>query len=158
MKDEKGPDSQPSLDNLVKELGHPKILHVDDEPRNLRLLVDILKEDKYIQYVSLDGQDAFDQAKEKRPDLILLDVNMPGLDGFETFKKLQEDQVTKNIPVIFITADTDLKRVVEGLEMGIVAYIRKPFEIDEFKAKIKKHIKLSLYQKYILHYYKDQKN
>ena len=69
MKDEKGPDSQPSLDNLVKELGHPKILHVDDEPRNLRLLVDILKEDKYIQYIASDGQDAFDQAKEKKPDL-----------------------------------------------------------------------------------------
>ena len=59
----------------------------------------------------------FEQAKEKRPDLILLDVNMPGWDGFDTFKKLQEDQFTKNIPVIFLTADTDLKRGVEGLEM-----------------------------------------
>ena len=158
MTNKKSADSLFSLEDLELHFGASKILHVDDEPKNLRVLVDVFKEDKYIQYVSLDGQDALSQAKEKRPDLILLDVNMPGLDGFETFKKLQEDQVTKNIPVIFLTADTDLKRVVEGLEMGIVAYIRKPFEIDEFKAKIKKHIKLSLYQKYILHYYKDQKN
>ena len=158
MANEKGTGSQPSLEELVRELGGPKILHVDDDPKSLRILVDIFREDKYIQYVASDGQDAFNQAKEKGPDLILLDVNMPGLDGIETFKKLQEDQITKNIPVIFLTADTDLKKVVHGLEIGIVAYIRKPFEIDEFKAKIKKHIKLSLYQKYILHYYKDQKN
>ena len=147
MANGQGADPQPSLDQLVKELGGPKILHVDDEPKNLRLLVDIFKEDKYVQYVSLDGQDAFEQAKEKGPDLILLDVNMPGLDGLDTFKKLQEDQITKNIPVMFLTADSDLNKVAQGLEMGIVTYLKKPFEIDELKSKVKEHIRLSLYQK-----------
>tara|TARA_B100000029_G_scaffold119825_1_gene113172 strand:+ start:341 stop:2137 length:1797 start_codon:yes stop_codon:yes gene_type:complete len=155
MTNKKSADSLFSLEELEVHFGASKILHVDDEPKNLRVLVDVFKEDKYIQYVASDGQDAFDQAKEKRPDLILLDVNMPGLDGFETFKKLQEDKVTKGIPVIFLTADTDLKRVVEGLEMGSVDYIRKPFEVDELKAKVKNHIKLSLYQKSILSSYSD---
>ena len=150
MEDENAVDSKPSLDELVKELGGPKILHVDDDPKNLRVLVDIFREDQYIQYVSLNGEDAFEQAKEKKPDLILLDVNMPGWDGFDTFKKLQEDQITKDIPVIFISAETDLKTVIQGLEMGSVAYIIKPFIKDEIKAKVKNHIRLSLYQKSIL--------
>ena len=150
MANEKGTGSQPSLEELVRELGGPKILHVDDDPKSLRILVDIFREDKYIQYVSLNGQDAFEQAKEKKPDLILLDVNMPGWGGFDTFKKLQEDQITKDIPVIFISAETDLKTVIQGLEMGSVAYVIKPFIIDELKAKVKNQIRLSLYQKSIL--------
>ena len=150
MEDENAVDSKPSLDELVKELGGPKILHVDDDPKNLRVLVDIFREDQYIQYVSLNGEDAFEQAKEKKPDLILLDVNMPGWDGFDTFKKLQEDQITKDIPVIFISAETDLKTIIHGLEMGSIAYVIKPFIIDELKAKVKNHIRLSLYQKSIL--------
>ena len=150
MENKKSNDSPFSLEKLEQHFGTSKILHVDDDPKNLRVLVNALREDKYIQYVSLNGQDAFEQAKEKKPDLILLDVNMPGWGGFDTFKKLQEDQITKDIPVIFISAETDLKTVIQGLEMGSVAYVIKPFIIDELKAKVKNHIRLSLYQKSIL--------
>ena len=65
----------------------------------------------------------------------------------DTFKKLKEDHITKNIPVMFLTAETDLNKVVQGLEMGIVTCLKKPFEIDELKSKVKEHIRLSLYQK-----------
>ena len=150
MENKKGTDSPFSLEKLEQHFGTSKILHVDDDPKNLRVLVNALREDKYIQYVSSNGQDAFEQAKEKKPDLILLDVNMPGWDGFDTFKKLQEDQVTKKIPVIFVSAEADLNKIIQGLEMGSVAYIIKPFIKDEIKAKVKNHIRLSLYQKSIL--------
>jgi CheY-like chemotaxis protein len=148
-------DSLLSYPNLVKKLGQSKILFVDDEPNNLRVLINLLKEENFVQYVARSGEEAITMAKEHSPDLILLDVNMPKMNGFETLEHLQKEDKTRNIPVIFLTAESDFDKVIKGLKLGSVDYIRKPFETDELKARVKNHIKLRLYQKYIINSYSD---
>ena len=148
-------DSLLSYPNLVQKLGPSKILFVDDEPNNLRVLINLLKEENFVQYVARSGEEALIMAKEHSPDLILLDVNMPKMDGFETLKHLKKEDKTRNIPVIFLTAESDFDKVIKGLKLGSIDYIRKPFETDELKARVKNHIKLRLYQKYIINSYSD---
>lgn len=144
-----------SVEKLSKKFGRPKLLHVDDNPKNLKVLVDMLKNESYIQYFVGSGEEAILEAKRHLPDLILMDVNMPGMDGFETFKRLQEDEKTKSIPIIFLTAEAGLDNAIKGLEMGSIDYIRKPFEFNELKMKIRNHIKIRLYQKSITESYSD---
>ena len=144
-----------SVEKLFKKFGRPKLLHVDDNPKNLKVLVDMLKNESYIQYFVGSGKEAIEETKRHLPDLILMDVNMPGMDGFETYKRLQEDEKTKSIPIIFLTAETGLDKAIKGLEMGSVDYIRKPFEFNELKMKIRNHIKIRLYQKSLTESYSD---
>jgi DNA-binding response OmpR family regulator len=81
------------------------------------------------------------------PDLVLLDVMMPGIDGFETCKRLKEDPRTKNIPVIFLTANTDTKNVVKGFSVGAVDYIGKPLQQEEVTARVRSHIAIRRLQR-----------
>jgi signal transduction histidine kinase len=121
----------------------PKILVVDDTPSNLSVLEEIL-EGSYSISIAQSGTQALNLTEKFQPDLILLDVNMPGIDGFETCRKLKSQESTRSIPVIFITARTEPEDVVQGFEEGGVDYITKPFNYLEVVARVQTHIKLQL--------------
>ncbi|MCC5632706.1 response regulator [Nostoc sphaeroides CHAB 2801] len=118
------------------------ILIVDDNPTNLEVLSDTLIADGFQVAVALDGETALEQLKYYRADLIILDIMMPGINGFETCKRLQANPLTCDIPVIFATALSDVNYKVTGLSLGAVDYITKPFQCEEVLARIQIHLKL----------------
>ncbi|MEM6402445.1 MAG: response regulator [Cyanobacteria bacterium P01_D01_bin.116] len=118
------------------------ILVIDDSPTNLEILHDVLGSAGYEVLVEMDGVSGIEQVESNPPDLILLDVMMPKIDGFETCRRLQENPLTKDIPIIFITALTEAEEKVKGLNLGAVDYITKPFEQEEVLARINLHLKL----------------
>lgn len=116
------------------------ILLVDDTPANLSVLVDCLSGTGYRLMVAEDGEDALAQIGHTRPDLVLLDVMMPGLDGFATCRRLKERAETRDIPVIFMTALTETAEKVRAFEAGAVDYITKPIQHEEVLARIHTHL------------------
>ncbi|MEG4442659.1 EAL domain-containing protein [Microcoleus sp. AT9_B4] len=118
------------------------ILVVDDVPANLGILADFLTEASFEVLVAQDGESAIQKINYVIPDLILLDIMMPGIDGFETYKRLKENPLWSQIPVIFITALSETDNVVRGLSLGAVDYIIKPFQKEEVLARIKTHLDL----------------
>ncbi|MEM9217337.1 MAG: response regulator [Cyanobacteria bacterium P01_F01_bin.150] len=121
-----------------------RILVVDDNPTNLRVLSDSIRHEKEWNILfATDGESAIEQVLYAKPDLILLDVMMPGVDGFETCRRLKSQNVTNSIPVIFMTALSDTTHKVQGLELGAVDYITKPFQKEEVLARVRLHLKLS---------------
>lgn len=120
----------------------PLILIVDDTPLNLQMLGNILYNKGYSISTSSSGAHALQSVNRNQPDLILLDIQMPGMDGFEVCKILKSDAATKDIPVIFLSAMTEIEKVVSGFELGAVDYITKPFNINELLARIATHIEL----------------
>lgn len=127
---------------------HVNILVIDDNQENLRVVSNYLKEKGYKIALALDGESAFKILEENKIDLILLDIMMPEMDGFEVCKKLKEKPQTKDIPVIFLTAKTDTNDVVEGFNLGAVDYITKPFKKEELYARINNHTQLKLLRDY----------
>lgn len=117
------------------------ILIVDDTPDNLALLSDALDEVGYMVLVALDGLSALTRIQRRRPDLILLDAMMPGLDGFETCRRIKADATTADIPVLFMTALTDSEHVVEGFEAGGIDYVTKPINTEEVLARVASHLR-----------------
>lgn len=118
------------------------VLIVDDEPGNIKLLIAMLQPD-YTTSVATNGETALHIAmSEEPPDLILLDIVMPGIDGYEVCKRLKADARTKEIPVIFITVKVTEKDEVKAFELGAVDYITKPFSTVVVKARVKTHLKL----------------
>ena len=131
----------PSSYNPNKSRGQkPIILTVDDDPNNLAVVRDCLVEFNYTILASEDGESAVTRAEYSRPDLILLDVMMPGIDGYETCRRLKSLETTKDIPVIFMTALSETEHKVKGLEVGAVDYITKPFQREELLARIAVHL------------------
>ncbi|MDY0225798.1 MAG: SpoIIE family protein phosphatase [Desulfomicrobium apsheronum] len=120
----------------------PCILIVDDEPLNIKLLDIVLKKNGYRTLSCTSGPSARALAAEHAPDLILLDVLMPGEDGYATCELLKQQSLTSEIPIIFISALTDTSSKVRGLEVGGVDFISKPFEKAEVLARVKVHLKL----------------
>lgn len=118
------------------------ILVVDDTPTNIQVLFDVLKASGYRIAVAKSGESALKRLQEALPDLILLDVMMPGIDGFETCRRLKENQITQDIPVIFMTALADPVDKVKGLNLGAVDYITKPIQQEEVLARIRVHLQL----------------
>ncbi|NER32502.1 MAG: response regulator [Oscillatoria sp. SIO1A7] len=118
------------------------ILIVDDNPNNLKVLSYALGSARFKVAVAKSGEGALKQVQYKPPALILLDVMMPGMDGFETCKRLKENPATKEIPVIFMTALDDTDNKVKGLSLGAVDYITKPFKTEEVLARVNVHMKL----------------
>lgn len=119
-----------------------QILAVDDIPANLKVISETLRNAGYAVSTAIDGERALKRLQHYQPDLILLDISMPGIDGFETCRRLKADPNTSHIPVIFLTALSDTVNKVKGLELGGVDYITKPFEQAELLARIKVHINL----------------
>ncbi|MCK5568902.1 MAG: response regulator [Spirochaetes bacterium] len=118
------------------------VLIVDDNPLNLQVLGNTLRKNGYKLAAAKSGPEALDFLQKKLPDLILLDIMMPEMDGYEVCKKLKEDENTKKIPVIFLTARTDTDSIVRGFEAGGVDYVVKPFNPAELLARVKTQIKL----------------
>ncbi len=118
------------------------ILLVDDLPENLKVLGNILLNSNYQIIAAISGAKAIELAICELPDLILLDIQMPEMDGFEVCHKLKENQKTKEIPVIFITARSEINDLLKGFESGGVDYITKPFQASELLARIKTHLEL----------------
>ena len=129
---------QPS--QVCDAIGKPVILVVDDDANNLAVVRDCLLECDYTILVAEDGESALARADYARPDLILLDVMMTGIDGFETCRRLKALEGTREIPVIFMTALAETGHKVKGLEAGAVDYITKPFQREELLARIAVHL------------------
>jgi signal transduction histidine kinase len=130
------------MDNIQSNQNLPSILIVDDVPANLKILGDILERDGYKVRPVLNGVLALQVAEKEKPDLILLDIMMPDIDGFEICNRLKKNEYLKDVPVIFISALNDSKDIVKALEAGGVDYISKPFKAEEVRARVKTHIKL----------------
>jgi len=118
------------------------LLIVDDTPANLGVLSDFLDEAGFEVLVARDGESAIQKVQYAKPDIILLDVMMPGIDGFETCHRLKADPSTEDIPIIFMTALSDTVDKVKGLNLGAVDYITKPFQQEEVLARVKVQLKL----------------
>jgi diguanylate cyclase (GGDEF)-like protein len=119
-----------------------RILIVDDVPTNIRVLGPVLREAGYQVYVARDGMQALTMVGEISPDLILLDVMMPGMDGFETCRQLKIMPESRDIPVIFLTARIEDQDVMQGFEVGAVDYVTKPFNAAILLARVKTHLTL----------------
>ena len=120
----------------------PLILIVDDTPKNIQVLGKTLHEIGYNVSIATSGSQALDSVKKESPDLILLDIQMPEMDGFEVCKILQANPDTKEIPVIFLTAVIDSEKIVKGFEIGAVDYITKPFHTAELTMRVATHIEI----------------
>ncbi len=118
------------------------LLIIDDEPINIQLLGNLLNENNYEVEFATSGREALEWTASRPFDMILLDVMMPEMDGFEVCKKLKASPKTKNIPIIFLTAKTDTKDIIKGFEVGGVDYILKPFNTSELIHRIDIHLEL----------------
>jgi DNA-binding response OmpR family regulator len=137
-------------DMKPKEPGKTSILIVDDVPKNLQVLVNMLREKDYKISVAADGRKALDMVTGFTPDLILLDIMMPQMDGFQVCEKLKASDKTKDIPIIFLTARAETGDIVRGFELGAVDYITKPFNKAELLARVNTHLALRNAQKQII--------
>ncbi|MDO9256110.1 MAG: response regulator [Bacteroidales bacterium] len=126
----------------VENKNIPDILIVDDVPANLKVLGDILKGEGYKVRPVPNGALALKVAEKEKPDLILLDIMMPDMDGYEVCRRLKEMEDLKDIPVIFISALNDTKDIVKALQSGAVDFITKPFQSEEIAARVNTHLKL----------------
>ncbi|ASL47116.1 Signal transduction histidine-protein kinase/phosphatase DegS [Burkholderia sp. AD24] len=118
------------------------ILVVDDAPINIGVVVDSLEDEGFRVLIALDGEEALERAHFSQPDLILLDVKMPGIDGFETCRRLKREEQTREIPVIFMTSLGEPDDLVAGFSAGGIDYVTKPFQIAEMLARIRTHLAL----------------
>jgi signal transduction histidine kinase len=136
---------------MTEQTASTTILIIDDNPTNLEVLYGALDQAGYKVLVEMDGQRGIAAVQRHQPDLLLLDVMMPGIDGFETCRQLKADPATHEIPIIFMTALSDTADKVKGLAAGAVDYITKPFQQQEVLARIDVHLKLRQANREIIH-------
>ncbi len=127
--------------DMPEESARQSILIVDDQPANIKVLNEILKRE-YDLFVALNGQDALAVSRNSAPDLILLDIMMPDMDGYEVCERLKADELTRDIPVVFVTAMDQEEDETRGLELGAVDYLTKPICPAIVKARVRNHLKL----------------
>jgi putative two-component system response regulator len=127
----------------MKKLSECIVLIVDDTEANVDILVEALG-DNYEISVAMDGESALENIEMEVPDIILLDIMMPGMDGYEVCRRIKENKVAQEIPIIFLTAMTDVNSKTRGFQLGAVDYVTKPFEILEVKARVFTHLSLRL--------------
>src|SRR4030042_3614738 len=140
------PDSSSSQKKPPKKV-NAKILVIDDAQVNLRMLTQCLATEGYAVQAVPDGRHALEAVLSNQPDLILLDIVMPDLDGFEVCRILKENKQTKAIPVLFMSALNETEDKVKGFEAGAVDYITKPFQFQEVLARVQTHLTLRALQK-----------
>jgi two-component system cell cycle response regulator len=127
-----------------------KILAIDDNPDNLFLLQDRLEKEGFEVFKAYSGEMGIQKSLEEKPDLILLDVMMPGISGYDVCKKISANESTKLIPILLLTALTDADNIREGLQCGAFDYIKKPFNKIELIARIHSALRFSELNKYLL--------
>jgi DNA-binding response OmpR family regulator len=118
------------------------ILIIDDDHDNLDIISGYLEEYHFPILIAEDGESGLKRAEYARPDLILLDIMMPGIDGYETCRRLKEMESTQDIPVIFMTALADTEHKVRGFEVGAVDYVTRPFQREEVVARVGVHLRI----------------
>src|SRR5919202_2408751 len=131
----------------VEHSGKGTILIVDDSPTNIEVLFDFLKNAGFEVLMAPDGESALEKVKEVSPDVILLDIIMPGIDGFETCRRLKANPSTQDIPVIFMTALSQTVDKVKGFSLGAVDYDTKPVQQEEVRARVTLHLTIRNLQK-----------
>lgn len=119
----------------------PKVLIVDDTEANLDILIEALDNDYDIS-VAMDGEQALEIVEEDLPDLVLLDIMMPGMDGYEVCQRIKSNPLTREVIIVFISALQETDQKIQGLSLGAVDYITKPFDIDEVKARVNRQLEL----------------
>lgn len=125
------------------EEGHlPLVLLIDDDPKNLQIIGRLLRNEHLRIAIAMNGEEGLERADQLHPDLILLDIMMPGIDGYEVCQRLKKDPDLSNIPIIFITGKTDSNSIVRGFEVGGVDYITKPFNQAELVARLRTQLEL----------------
>ena len=117
-----------------------RILVIEDAPANIQTISAILKQEGYQISVATNGRQGLEALERIRPDLILLDIMMPEMDGFETCRRIKAADAWRDIPLIFLTAKTDTADIVQGFELGAVDYVAKPFNAHELLARVKTHL------------------
>lgn len=118
------------------------ILIVDDVPKNIQLLAQVLDDAGYAVKAAMNGKEALAAVEKAVPDLILLDVMMPEMDGYETCNRLKEEKGLIEVPIIFLTAKNETEDVVKGFDLGAVDYVTKPFNAAELLSRVKTHVEL----------------
>ncbi len=137
------------MQGSIAEKPPRKILIVDDSPENVQLLADLLKQRGYKTRVALSGKLALQAAKNDPPDLIILDISMPEMDGFEVCRCLKSDDRLKEIPVIFISALNRTDDKVQAFAVGGVDFMTKPFQLEEVQARVETHLMLRTAREYL---------
>jgi DNA-binding response OmpR family regulator len=127
-----------STDNQISR----DVLIVDDTPANIGVLHKTLEPHGHKVFISSSGMGALNFLENNSPDLILLDIMMPGMDGFETCEKIKENDKTNNIPIIFITAVSETASIVKGFQLGAMDYITKPFRQEEVVVRVSTQLRL----------------
>lgn len=126
----------------VEQSSTDTILIVDDNPQNLQVLAKILQENNYEIEFATNGEAALVWLKDKKFDLILLDINMPGMNGFEVCTKIRSNPEMNNVPVIFLSAESERESILKGFELGAQDYITKPFDSRELLVRVRTHLAL----------------
>ncbi len=133
--------------HLHKDIKDSNILVVDDSIVNLKVLCKVLENKNYKVQSAQDGAGALRLAEETQPDLILLDIQMPDIDGFEVCRRLKVNPTTRDIPVIFITATDEVEKKLEGFQLGAVDFISRPLQMPEVLARVRNHLTLQNLQR-----------
>lgn len=120
----------------------PIVLVIDDQQANVRMVSALLSRSGYRVLPALSGSEGLELARSSKPDVVLLDMKMPGMDGFEVLRQLREDAETKDLPIIFLTADNDRENLVRAFAAGAIDYITKPFVAEELLARVLTHVDL----------------
>jgi DNA-binding response OmpR family regulator len=120
-----------------------KVLIVDDEKDFCEILFRVVKQAGFTTLVANDGPMALEMIRVDSPDIVLLDIRMPGIDGFEVIRRLKEQEESRDIPIIFISASTEVKQRIEALKLGAVDFITKPFQHEELLVRVQTHLELS---------------
>ena len=132
---------------MKPNLNGSKILVVDDVPANLRVMRDALEANDFSVMIAKNGEATLQVVRHQTPDLILLDVMLPDIDGFEVCRQLKERDETRDIPVIFVTAKDEISSLAEGFQAGGVDYVLKPFQIEEVMVRMRTHLTLAYLQR-----------
>jgi CheY-like chemotaxis protein len=132
------------VSDLLEEMNErkPLVLIVDDVPKNIQLLSLILSRKNYQIAFAVSGEQTLEMLEKINPEVILLDIVMPGMDGFEVCEKIKSNPATEDIPIIFITGRAQPEDIKKGFQTGAVDYISKPFNSEELLARVKTHIEL----------------
>ncbi|MEO7251285.1 MAG: hybrid sensor histidine kinase/response regulator, partial [Arenimonas sp.] len=120
----------------------PVVLVIDDQQANVRMVGGLLTRAGYQVLPALSGGEGLELAHSQKPDVVLLDMKMPGMDGFEVLSRLREDADTKDLPIIFLTADNDRENLIRAFAAGAIDYITKPFVVEELLARVLTHVDL----------------
>jgi two-component system, cell cycle response regulator len=134
------------------------ILIVDDNPQNLQIIGEKIEQSGYDTAIAINGNQAYDFALVNQPDLVLLDIMMPMVDGFEVCRFFKNNPATRDIPIIFLTARTNYDDISKAFELGAVDYVTKPFNVLELNARIKTHLDLKKSRERLAEYNKELKN